>query len=62
MDHGSQPKQRLASATFARELLCLNRAGSMLNITTQVQDPDLLFFVRRVYHEKLGHVLAQVSF
>ena len=29
---------------FARELLCLNRVGSMLDITSQWQDPDFLFF------------------
>ena len=32
MDHGSQHKSRLASVALARELLCLSRAGSMLNI------------------------------
>ena len=35
MDHGSQPKSRLASVAFTRELLCLNRVGSMLHITKQ---------------------------
>ena len=44
MDHGSQPKSRLASVTIARELLCLNRAGSMLNITSQWQDHEVLIF------------------
>ena len=34
-DHESQPNSRLASVSFARELLCLNRAGLMLNITGQ---------------------------
>ena len=55
MDHGSQPESRLASVTFARKLLCLNGAGSRLNITSRWQDPD--FFVIRVYYEKLGHIL-----
>ena len=44
MDHGSQPKSQLASVTFAREPLCLNRAVSMLNITSQWQDPENVFF------------------
>ena len=55
MDHESQPKSRLASVTFARELLCLNKAGSMLDIMSQWQDPD--FFVIRAYYEKLGYML-----
>ena len=58
MDRGSQPKSRLASVTFAWEMLCLNRAGSMLNITSQRQDPEILIFCYiRVYHEKSGHML-----
>ena len=42
MNHRSQPKSRLASVTFARELPCLDRAGSMVNITSQWQDPEIL--------------------
>ena len=57
MDHGSQPKSRLASVAFARELLCLNRAGSMLNITSQWQDPEILFFVMSILRKKLRHML-----
>ena len=57
MDRGSQPKSRLASVAFAQKLLCLNGAGSMLNITSQWQDPEILIFVIRVYYEKLGHML-----
>ena len=63
MDHGSQPKSRLASVSFARELLCLNRAGSMLNISSQWQDPEILIFVVNMHcmhdfcYEKLGHML-----
>ena len=57
MDHGWQPKSRLASVIFAQELLCLNRAGPMLNITSQWQDPEILIFVIRAYYEKLGDVL-----
>ena len=58
MNDGSQPKSRLASVTFARELLCLNRVGSVLSITSQWQDTEILFFFAiRVYYEKLGHVL-----
>ena len=56
MDHRSQSKSRLDSVSFARELLCLNRPGSKLNITSQWQHPDF-FFVIRVYYEKLGHIL-----
>ena len=44
MDHGSLPKSRLTAVTLARELLCLNRGGSMLNITSQWQDPEILDF------------------
>ena len=54
MDHGSQPKSRLASVTFARELLCLNRAGSMLNITSQWQDPEILIFCYKSILRKIG--------
>ena len=61
MDHWSQPKSQLSSLTFVRELLCLNRAGSVLNITSQWQDPEILFFfVIRVYYEKLGHMLKSL--
>ena len=49
MDHGSQPKSRLASVAFAREPLCLNRAGSMLNITSQWQEPEILIFCYKSY-------------
>ena len=44
MDHESQSKSRLASVTFAREKLYLNIAGSMLTITSQWQDPEILIF------------------
>ena len=55
MDHGSQPKSRLASVAFAQELPCLNRAGFMPNITTQWQEPEILIFLYiRAYYEKLG--------
>ena len=57
MDPGSQPKSRLASVTFARELICLNRTGSMLSITSQRQDCKILIFVIRIYYEKIGHML-----
>ena len=57
MDLGSQLKSRLASEASARKLLCLNRAGSILNITSQWQDPEILIFVIRVYYEKLVHIL-----
>ena len=59
MDHGSQPKSRLASVTFAQELLCLNRAGPMLSIASQWKDPDF-FLVVRVYYENLGQMLKPV--
>ena len=56
---GSQPKSRVASVTFTRELLCLNRAVSILSITMQWQarPRSFDFFVMRVYYEKLGHML-----
>ena len=38
-------KSRLAAVTFARELYCLNRAGAMLNITSQWQEPEILIFL-----------------
>ena len=57
MDHGSQSKSRLASVTFAQELPCLNRAGSMLNITSNDKNLKFCFFVMGVYYEKLGHML-----
>ena len=44
MDHGSQPKSRLASVAFARELPCLNREGSMLNIMSPWQSPEIRIF------------------
>ena len=37
-------KSRLASVTFARELLCLKRAGSILNIKSQRQYSEILIF------------------
>ena len=42
MDHGSHPKSQLAAVTFVQELHCLNRAYSMLNITSQWHDPEIL--------------------
>ena len=33
-----------AGVTFARELHCLNGAGAMLNITDQMQKPEILIF------------------
>ena len=57
MDHGSHSNLRLAAVAFARELLCLNRAGSMLNITTQWQDPQFLNFCYKSKYEKTGHML-----
>ena len=61
MDNGSQPKSRLAPATFAWELLCLYIAGSMLNITRQWQDPEIYIFVLRVHDEKIGHILKPLE-
>ena len=56
MDHGSQPKSRMVALTFTRELLCLNRAGAMLNITSQYDKiwnfVVVFFFVITVYHTK----------
>ena len=57
MDHGSQPKSRLTSVTSARELLCLNRAGSMLNITSQRLDPEILIFCYKSILQKIGRML-----
>ena len=57
MNHGSQPKSRVASVTFARELLYLNRAGSILNITSQWQDPEILIFCYGSILRKIGHIL-----
>ena len=57
MNHGLQPESRLAYVTFSRKLLCLNRAGSILDITSQWQDPEILILVIRVYYETLGHML-----
>ena len=36
---------RLATVAFARKLRCLNRAGNMLSITSQWQDPDFFFLL-----------------
>ena len=57
MDDGSQPKSRLAAITFAWELLCLNRAGFMLNMTSQRQDPDILIFCYKSILRKIGRML-----
>ena len=66
MDHGSQPKSRLSSVTFAREPLCLNRAGPMLNITSQRQDPEIWIFCHKSILRKIrSHAktpCAQISF
>ena len=62
MDCRSQRKSRMAPVTFARELLCLDRAGSMLNITSQWQDTEILIFCYiRVYYKKLGHMLKPLA-
>ena len=57
MDHGSQSKSPLEAVIFARELHCLNGASTMLNITSQWQDPEFLVFVIRVYCKKIGLML-----
>ena len=66
MDRESQPKSQLASVTFARELLCLSRAGSMLNITSQWQDLEISTFCYKSIVQKIrSHAetpCAQVSF
>ena len=62
MNHGLQPKSRLAYVTFARKLLCLNRAGSILNITSQCQDPEILFFCyKSVIRKFRSHAETPVS-
>ena len=55
LDHGSQPKSRLAAVTFARELYCLNRAGAMLNITNQWQVPEIYIFYKSILQEIRSH-------
>ena len=40
----SASKSRLAAETSAQELHCLNRTGSMLNITSQWKDTEILSF------------------
>ena len=57
MDHGSQHKSRLSSVNFAWELLCLYIAGSMLNITSQRHDPEILIFCYKSTLRKIGHML-----
>ena len=57
MDRRSLPQSRLASATFARELLCLNIAGPMLNITSQRQDPEILNFCYKSILRRIGRML-----
>ena len=57
MDHGSQPKSRLAALTFARELICLNRAGSLLSTTSQCQDPEVLIFCYNSIWQKIDRML-----
>ena len=59
MDHVSQPKSQLASLALARELLCLNRPGSMLNITSQWRDREILIFRYKSIYEKLDHMNAE---
>ena len=62
MDHGSQSKFRLPSVFFARELLCLNRAGSLFNITRQWQDNEILIFCyKSVSRKKIGHMLKPLA-
>ena len=61
MDCRSQRKSRLAPATFARELLCLNRAGSVLNITSQWQEPEMLIFCYKSILQKIGHMLKHLA-
>ena len=61
MDHGSQPKSRLAAVTFARELLCLSRAGVKVNITSQWQDPvTFIFLSEYITKKKIGCMLKHV--
>ena len=57
MDHGSLPKSRLASITSAKELLCLNRAGSMLNIACHRQYPEIWIFCYESILQKIDHML-----
>ena len=56
---------RLASVPFARELLCLIRTGSILNIMSHRQDPEILIFCHKSIWRKIrSHAetpCAQVS-
>ena len=52
MNHEPQPKSRLAAVTFAQELHCLNRGGSMLNITSKWQDPKNVIFCNKCILQK----------
>ena len=58
MNHGLQPKSRLESITFARQLLCLDRPGSMVNFTSQWQDPEILISCyKSILQKKIGRML-----
>ena len=52
MDHGSQTKSRLTSVILTRELHRLDRAGSMLSITSQWQESEILIFCYKRYTTK----------
>ena len=66
MDHSSQPNSQLASVTFARELVFLNRASSMLDIMSQLQDTEILISCQKSVLWKIRSYTeipyAQVSF
>ena len=53
----------MAAVTFARELQYLNRSGSMLNITSQWQDPQILiffFFAIKSILQEIGRTLKPI--
>ena len=51
-DHGSLPKSRLAAVTLAQKLHSLNRAASVLNITSQWQDTEIFIFYFKSNYKK----------
>ena len=55
MEHGSQRKSRLAVVSFTRELHCLKRVDSTLNITSQWQGPDIFISYEYITKKNRSH-------
>ena len=57
MDHGLQPKSRLAAVTLARGLICMNRTGTISKLRANGKTLKMLIFFYKSILQKIGLML-----